>query len=119
MYKAKDGKAFGNNEMGRHYDATRGNSADKGDKAEPVEKESESPEMADSIEEHGPVEKMEMIAHHKDGHKHHSEHHDKESAHHHVDEAMGERDDEPAEGDDSMSSGGGEGAMPAIPGLRG
>jgi len=118
MYRAKDGKAFGNHEMGRHYDATRGNAADVGEKEEPEEKDGET-EIEDAVKEHGPAEKIEMHTHHEDGHVSKHTHHDKESAHRHVDEAMGERDDEEhgePDGDEAM--GGGESAMPAIPGLR-
>jgi hypothetical protein len=97
MYTAKDGKNFGNAEMGRHYDRTRarsgGGQAPTGDHEEPDGDEA-SPESV--VEEHGNAththihgpEKTGDGSHHvhsfhPDGHHHVSKGHDAESAHHH------------------------------------
>lgn len=87
---------FGNMEMQRHYDSTRGNPADRTSRHKPESEEKadfgerdEQP-IEDSIDEHGPVEHIEMHTHHKDGHVHKSMHHDSHSAHEHVNKAFGE-----------------------------
>lgn len=94
---------FGNKEMERHYNSTRGNPADKmsaaPSKDEPEERE-EQP-IEDSVDEHGPAESIEMSTHHKDGHVHKSKHHDPQSAHEHVTKAFGEQDEQPMEAGDA------------------
>jgi hypothetical protein len=112
MYKAKDGKAFGNHEMGKRYDESR-------PKAGPAEREMGGEEeheqpIEEAVEEHGPAEHVEVHVHHKDGHVHKSKHHDAESAREHVSKAFGDEGEHAG-----MEHGGGEeAAMPsAIPGM--
>ncbi len=89
---------FGNREMQKHYDSTRGNSADRMGKqeakAEPDHEEPDGDEqpIEDSVDEHGPAEHIEMATHHKDGHVHKSKHHDHQSAREHVSKAFGEEE---------------------------
>lgn len=89
---------FGNMEMERHYNSTRGNPADhttpKHAKSEEKQDFPESDEqpIEESVDEHGPAEHIEMHTHHKDGHVHKSQHHDHQSAHDHVSKAFGEQD---------------------------
>lgn len=109
MYKAKDGKSFGNHEMGKHYDKTR--PAAPHHAKEPKDSGGEGEQdMNEVVAEHGPAQHMEMISHHQDGHKHKAVHHDAESAHQHVSTAFQE---EP-----QGEQGGGAPAMAgALPGM--
>jgi len=110
-YMAQDGKAFGNREMGKHYDSTRPKA--KPPSSEGQEREEAEPDMDQVVSEHGPAEHMEIHSHHGDGHVHKSKHHDSHSAHQHVAKAFGE---EPQEQESPM----GEQSEPmAIPGMRG
>lgn len=98
MYKAKDGKAFGNTEQGRHYDRTRKAVTEKdepAERAEHAEPDGDEQPIEQSVEEHGPVEHIEMHSHHKDGHVHKSKHHDGASAHEHIEKAMPQPQAEP------------------------
>lgn len=121
MYTSKhDGKKFGNDEMGKHYDKTREpESKPAMDKGGKEGKEGEHEDMKEVVAEHGPATKMEMHSHHEDGHVHKAEHHDHESASKHVDHAFGE---EPAGNEDGMDKPAGDemGAFPGggIPGMH-
>lgn len=108
MYTAHDGKNFGNNEMGKHYDKSR---APMAEKAPTMDGEEEQP-IEQSVQGHGPVQEIEMHSKHKDGHVHKSRHHDSKSAHDHVSKAMGEEESpEMQDQGEEMSS--------SIPGMRG
>lgn len=90
---------FGNMEMERHYNSTRGNPADQVTPKHKSEEKQDFPErddqpIEDSVDEHGPAEHIEMHTHHKDGHVHKSMHHDHQSAHEHVSKAFGEEQPE-------------------------
>lgn len=112
MYQAKDGKNFGNHEMGRHYDATRPAKED----GEGKDGDSEH-SIEEHVEEHGPADHVEIHSHHG-GQVHKSTHHDAESAHEHISKAFGEAEagsskehGEPDGDEAEMSEG--------IPGFRG
>lgn len=116
MFKAQDGKAFGNHEQGRHYDKTRkkpSHTADRMEKANDIQQQPEQEQdMGQVVAEHGPATHMEMHSHHEDGHVHKATHHDHMAAHDHVSKAFGQEHEqhEPA----PMMSGGGEGAIPTM-----
>ena len=112
-YMAKDGKAFGNREMGAHYDKTRPKP-----KAEPKGERMEAPEQQDiqeSVQQHGPVTHMEMHSHHKDGTVHKDTHHEPMAAHQHVSHAFGEQNQDQNAGMHGRPSMGGGSEM--IPGM--
>lgn len=136
MYTAKDGKNFGNHEMGKHYDSSRPAEA----KA-PANKESGamSESHADDgpqhevVSEHGPATHTEIHgpektgdgshhvhSHHEDGHHHVSKGHDVESAHDHSEHMMG--GEAPAEGEGHEEPDGDEATRfdveDAIPGMK-
>lgn len=138
MYTAKDGKNFGNQEMGRHYDSTRGGkekgsgvksekASSGGDKGGSTsESNAGDGSMPDVIAEHGKATKTEIHdtgdghevhSHHEDGHKHVSKGHDVHSAHEHSMHAMTgeggmEESHEEPDGDEGAE------ASVAIPGMR-
>jgi len=95
MYTSKDGKNFGNHEMGKHYDATR--PEPKEEEADKGEHEEGEQDIQDVVSEHGPAEHVEISSHHKDGHVHKSKHHDGHSARSHVSQAFGEEPEHEAE----------------------
>ena len=119
MYTAKDGKNFGNNEMGKHYDSTRpaGTSKPSGPNTDGVQSESHADDgpQHEVVAEHGTATHTEIHgpektddgthhvhSHHEDGHKHVSKGHDVHSAHAHSKhmhtgeaEGMGEAHEEP------------------------
>jgi len=140
-YVAKDGKAFGNREMGQHYDRTRPKEKPPSSEGEDREKEmggegeSETP-MHEIIAEHGPahtttIKRHEdghhsVTSHHEDGHKHTShknadgEHHDVHSAHAHSMHAhTGEEQTKAFAGQETPEEEEAEETAPAIPGMRG
>lgn len=99
-YTAKDGKKFGNMEMGRHYDRTRKPEGESAGGSKPSNPSSES--HADDGPQHGIVEEHGPATHthihgpdksgdgthhvhsfHEDGHHHVSKGHDVQSAHAH------------------------------------
>jgi hypothetical protein len=113
MFTAKDGKNFGNSEMGRHYDATR-----PAMKAADGEKDGKEKDMDDVVSEHGPAEHVEIHSHHEDGHVHKATHHTAPEAKEHIDKAFDEEGDEEESmpgkhGDPDGDEGGGMG----IPGM--
>lgn len=113
-YVAQDGKAFGNHEMGKHYDKTRPKP-----KAEPKGERMEAPEQQDiqeSVQQHGPVTHMEMHSHHKDGTVHKATHHDAASAHAHISHAFGENPEQSTgmHGRPSMGMGGQSEMIPGM-----
>jgi len=140
-YIAKDGKAFGNRETGRHYDRTRpgASSAGGGAKAsasKPSNPTSES--HADDgpqhevVSEHGPATHTHIHgpdksgdgthhvhSFHEDGHHHVSKGHDVESAHEHSQHMMGgESAEHEASETPEFEAGEQEGAKEAaIPGM--
>ena len=116
MYTARDGKNFGNHEMGKRYDSSRPKKSDDGEKEEKDGKGGEPEDMSDVVAEHGPAEHVVIHSHHSDGHVHKSEkHHDAESAHAHVSKAF---DEEMPMSEPDGDEGGGEMAVPSIPGMR-
>jgi hypothetical protein len=95
---------FGNAEMERHYNSTRGNPSDrmsqpkhKSEEKQDFPEHDEKP-IEESVDEHGPAEHIEMHTHHKDGHVHKARHHDHQSAHDHVSKAFGEQPEHEAGG---------------------
>ena len=133
-YKAKDGKRFENQEIGRHYDRSRGHEPAKEAKAksEPASEKGRTGEeepIESVVKEHGPahtkkIEKAEgeetysVHSEHEDGHKHSSHGHDLEAAHHHSMKAHGGEGMEDEEGEDEEGE-----SMPAMastpPGMAG
>lgn len=133
-YIAKDGKAFGNREMGKHYDGSRKPEGEKTSQSKKSNPESES-HMDDGdaheiVAEHGPAHHTEITeeddgthsvhSHHEDGHHHVSKGHDVHSAHAHsmhmhTGEAGGMEHEEP----DGDEGGMAEEGLPAIPGMKG
>jgi hypothetical protein len=91
MYKAKDGKEFAHEGMGKSYDGALG--AGKGGlkPSAPAGKEGEQP-AHEVVAQHGPAHTTQIVkdkktgshsvhSHHEDGHKHSSHGHNIESAH--------------------------------------
>lgn len=106
MFTAKDGKNFGNHEMGKHYDSTRpaGKSSAPEAKSAGTQSESHADDgpQHEVLSEHGPATHTEIHgpgksgdgshhvhSHHEDGHHHVSKGHDLESAHDHSEHMMG------------------------------
>jgi hypothetical protein len=132
MFTAKDGKHFGNHEMGRHYDKTRPEPKTKAKEDEgegEVEREDSDMPMGDVVAEHGVAHKSEIKAdedgehtvttHHEDGHKHVSHGHDAHSAHMHSMHAMTGEEPEGMEHEEPDGDEGEEEEAPMIPGMRG
>jgi hypothetical protein len=98
-FKARDGKEFQHNGMGKSYDNMLGDKAAKGGDSAGQDKSQDESVVA----EHGPAhttviakdkmsDKHSVTSHHEDGHKHVSKGHDVHSAHEHSKAMFGETD---------------------------
>lgn len=116
MYTAKDGRNFGNHQVGKRYDERFGEKEPQGDQEQASGKQDVSDQDIDSVvAEHGPAHEVhikhdhEADTHHVESHHgevvHHSDHSSGYEAHEHARKAAGLTEDQMEDNEEQVHPG--------------